>query len=158
TSERDDVRNPAAELAVCGPVRCRADEHDKDARICGERADGGRAGAKTRGGGAMSVYSHSGRSAIPTVATPGLPPIRPLADEIITEGKPKTNCIYYIDKLRLLLDTPVTPPGKTESMFRAGTATAVSASTARLSTAAGKGQKEIEEKAAAKAVFTKKPG
>ena len=80
------------------------------------------------------------------------------ADKIITDGKPKNNCVYYIDKLKLLFDTPEATAAESTTMWEGETKTAAAAETARLGTDAGKERKGVEEQAAKAATFTKKPG
>jgi hypothetical protein len=84
-------------------------------------------------------------AALPTTGTSDSPGTKAIADKIIVDTKPKTNCLYFIDKLKLLFDTPVNPPATTGAMFVDASKEAAKTEAARLATRSGKEKVKLEE-------------
>jgi len=70
---------------------------------------------------------------------------RTIADDIMTTARGLDNCLYYIDKLELLLNTPDAPPADMTAINRRAIREAVTTEQARLATAAGQRLVGVEE-------------
>ncbi|WP_343305654.1 DUF4157 domain-containing protein [Chitinophaga niabensis] len=88
------------------------------------------------------------------------PADKAVADKLVTDTKPKPNCIYYIDKLKLMMDTPLGTPAAATAVYTGATATAVTAEAKRVADPGEKLRLGLEEAAVKSAgrVYTTKAG
>lgn len=82
------------------------------------------------------------------------------ADAIMALARTRDNCLYYIDKLKLLFDTPENPPSTTAADFSSKIATQAAMEASRLATKEGKARKGYEEQVSAdpKRRWIQRPG
>ena len=107
---------------------------------------------------AAAIKTHAEYGKLPVVSTSAKPGTKATADKIIVDAKPKANCLYYMEKLKDLFDTPVNPPAAIATVTKAATATAATAEKKRLQDKSAKAKEGLEESVAKGGTFVSKPG
>jgi len=88
------------------------------------------------------------------------PADRAVADDIMTMARTRDNCLYYIDKLTLLFNTPEAPQADTAANFSQDIANEAAREQARLATPQGQARRLFEERTSAdpKRRWIQRPG
>jgi Domain of unknown function (DUF4157) len=107
---------------------------------------------------ATEIKAHAEYGKLPPVPNDTQPGAKSTVDKIIVDAKPKSNCLYYMEKLKALLDTPEAAPAAISAQTQAETVQEAAKEQKRITVPEEKARLDLEKKAVASGVFTKRPG